>query len=86
MGYGLGLVAYGLVNLLVTAPASVSFAAYPQLQRSLIVVITVATLAAIPRVMGRTNPRARFGIAALVIVALVQSLSMPIYDLDPQLQ
>jgi len=86
MVFGLALVAYALVNLLVTVPASLAFAAYPHLQWVLIVVTTAATLSAIPRVMGRTNPRARFGIVALVIVALVQSISMPINDLDPQLQ
>ncbi|MCX8563901.1 ATP-binding protein [Mycolicibacterium mucogenicum] len=85
-GYGLALVAYGLVNLLVTVPASLRVAAYPHLQWALIVVTTVATLSAIPRVMGRIFPRARFGIVTLVIVALVQSISMPIKDLDPQLQ
>lgn len=86
MGYGLGLVAYGLANLLVTVPASLSVAAYPRLQWTLIAVTAAATLSAIPRVMGRTTPRARFGIMTLVIVALVQSISMPIKDLDPQLQ
>jgi signal transduction histidine kinase len=86
MGYGLALVAYALVNLLVTAPASLRVAAHPHLQWTLIVITAAAALSAIPRVMGRTTPRARFGIAALVIVALVQSISMPIYDLEPQLQ
>ncbi|KAB7754054.1 sensor histidine kinase [Mycolicibacterium mucogenicum] len=86
MGYGLALVAYGLANLLVTVPASLRFAAYPYLQWTLIVVTTAAALSAIPRVMGRTYPRARFGIMALVIVALVQSISMPINDLDPRWQ
>lgn len=86
MGYGLALVAYGLANLLVTVPASLRFAAYPYLQWTLIVVTTAAALSAIPRVMGRTYPRARFGIMALVIVALLQSISMPIKDLDPRLQ
>ncbi|MFL0176664.1 sensor histidine kinase [Mycobacterium sp. SMC-13] len=86
MGYGLALVAYGLANLLVTVPSSLKFAAYPYLQWSLIVVTTAATLSAIPRVMGRAYPRARFGIMILVVVALVQSISMPIKDLDPRLQ
>ncbi|MCX8557427.1 ATP-binding protein [Mycolicibacterium mucogenicum] len=86
MGYGLALVAYGLVNLSVTVPTSVRVAAHPRLQWLLLAVTIAATLSAIPRVMWRTNPRARFGIGALVIVALVQSMSMPIKDLDPRLQ
>lgn len=85
-GYRLVLASYGLVNLLVTVPAYLRIATHPYLQWALIVVSAAAALSAVPGIFGRPSIPARYGITALMAVALVQSASLPIHELSPRLQ
>lgn len=78
MRYGLALTAYACVNLLVTVPAAIGAAGRPHLQWVLAAWAAATTLSAIPGIVGRSRVPSRAGVAALVLVSLVQSVSLPV--------
>ncbi|WP_418003195.1 sensor histidine kinase [Mycobacterium sp. PDNC021] len=77
-GYGLALIAYACVNLLAMVPAAASATGHPQLQWALAAISAAATLAAIAGVLGWQWVPRRANVAALVLVSVVQSMSLPV--------
>lgn len=77
-GYGLALIAYACVNLLAMVPAAVSATGQPQLQWALAAISAAATLSAITGVLGRPGVPPRMSAAALVLVSVVQSMTLPV--------
>ena len=85
-GYSLMLTAYAIANLLAIAPTAMHSTAHPKLQLALIAVAAAITLSTVVRRLGVPGLPTRAGIAALLVVSLVQSASLPVAQLDTDVQ
>lgn len=85
-GYGLALTAYAIANLAAMVPAALSPTSRPHLQWALAGAAAAATLSAIPRSLHTTGLTRRLGAATLLLVALVQTVTLPVDQLGTQTQ
>lgn len=77
-GYGLALTIYAVANLLALVSAAPRSVEHSQLQWVLATVATAATLSAISSILGKSWARTRLAIAALFVVSLLQSVTLPV--------
>ncbi|MUL78769.1 sensor histidine kinase [Mycolicibacterium sp. CBMA 226] len=85
-GYGLALTAYAIANLAAMVPTALRPTGDPHLQWVLAAAAAVATVSAIPRIVHAPGPPPRLGAAALLVVAVVQSVTLPVDQLGTQTQ
>lgn len=84
--YGLALTVYAMANLLAMVPPALRAAEHPHLQWVLAAATAALTLSAIGRVVRGTGVPPRLGSSALVLIALVQSVALPVDQLGTQTQ
>ncbi len=85
-GYGMALTAYAIANLAAMVPAALRPGGQPHLQWALAAAAGVATVSAIPRILHAPGVPSRLGAAALLLVALVQTVTLPVDELGTQTQ
>jgi len=77
--FGLALVAYAVVNLLAMVPAALGTAGHPMLQWLLAAGAVVVTLSSISTIIGvRSWFSPRLSLGVLLVVALIQSVALPV--------
>lgn len=77
-GYGLALTVYAVANLLAMVSAAPRSVEHSRLQWVLAAMATAVTLSAVSSILGKARAPTRLGIAALFVVSLTQSVTLPV--------
>lgn len=85
-GYKLALTAYAIANLSAMMPTALHPAGHPQLQWTLAAITAAVTASAITPIARTAGAVPRLGVLALLIVALMQSVTLPVDHLGTQAQ